>query len=84
MAFETVKYPAIEAMREHLGVPKKAVAERLSLSWESTNKKLTGQVEFTITEAVALADWWDVSLDTLVGRTVPRAPVARLSAGEAS
>lgn len=84
MAFAAVSYPAIEAMRKHLGVPKKAVAERLNLSWESANKKLGGQVEFSITEAVALADWWDVSLDDLVGRTVPKGPVLRIVPGHAA
>lgn len=83
MAFDTVSYPAIEAMRKRLGVPKRAVADRLSLSWESANKKLAGQVEFSITEAVALADWWDVSLDALVGRTVPKEPVFHGAAGAA-
>lgn len=68
MSMETVHYPSIDAKREHLGVTKQAVADRLDLSWEQTRKKLAGEVEFSLSEVLVLADWWGVGTDELVGR----------------
>jgi hypothetical protein len=78
MALQTNGYPSIDAFRESLGIPKSKVAEILGLSWEATNRKLTGQVEFNLTEVLALADWWGVSIDELVGRKVPVHPILRM------
>lgn len=69
---------AVDAERERRGVTKQAVADRLGLSWEGTNKKLTGQTEFSLSELVSLADWWGVCLDQLVARSVPACPVYSL------
>lgn len=83
MAMETVGYPAIEAKRAELGVPKAAMADKLSLSWEGLNKKLNGEAEFNLAEAAVLADWWGVCIDELIGRTVPKCPILRPAFGEA-
>lgn len=75
---------AVDAERERRGVTKQAVADRLGLSWEGANKKLTGQTEFSLSELVSLADWWGVCLDQLVARSVPACPGYSLPArGEA-
>ena len=78
MPMPTKGYPAIEAKRADLGVPKQAVADRLGLSWEQTSKKLAGEVEFSLSEVAVLADWWNLCIDELVGREVPRCPVFRI------
>lgn len=77
MALETMGFPAIEQRRDQLGVSKQAVAEKLELSWPQANKKLEGKAEFTLAEAMVLAEWWGLCLDELIGRTVPKCPVFR-------
>lgn len=77
MSMETVHYPAIERRRESMGVTKQAVADRLGLSWEQANKKLLGEVEFNLSEVLALADWWGLCADELVGREVLKCPLYR-------
>lgn len=82
MSMETVHYPAIEERRAELGVTKRAVADRLGLSWEQASKKLSGEVEFNLTEALELAEWWGLCLDELAGREVPKCPLYRPAFGE--
>ena len=65
----------VDEFRERLGVTKQAMADRLGLSWDGLNNKLTGKYEFDLDEIVAVADWWGVSIDDLIGRTVPEFPV---------
>lgn len=65
----------VDEFREHLGITKQAVADRLGLSWDGLNNKLTGKYEFDLDEIVSIADWWGVSIDDLIGRTVPEFPV---------
>lgn len=77
MSMETVHYPAIEARRVELGVTKRAVADRLGLSWEQASAKLSGKVEFSLTEVLELSDWWGLCADELVGRDVPKCPLYR-------
>lgn len=84
MALKNVHYPRIDARREALGIPKQTFANKLGLSWESANKKLTGETEFSLTEVLIVADWWGLSLDELVGRTVPACPVLTMAPREAS
>ena len=74
---ETVHYPAIESRRAELGVTKRAVADRLGLSWEQASKKLSGEVEFSLSESIALAEWWGLCLDELAGREIPKCPLYR-------
>ena len=78
MAFENRHYPAIDARRHDMGVSKQSVADRLNLSWQSTDEKLSGKVEFDLTEVIALADWWGLSIDELVGRRASETPVYRI------
>ena len=65
----------INGFREQLGVTKQAMADRLGLSWDGLNNKLIGKYEFDLDEIVAIADWWGVSIDELIGRTVPKSPI---------
>ncbi len=77
MSMENRHYPAIEAKRAELGIPKARVAEKLELSWEGLDAKLCGEREFTLTEILALSEWWGICADELVGRMVPGCPVLR-------
>lgn len=73
MSMESKHYPAIDAKREELGIPKTKMAEKLELSWEGLNAKLCGEREFNLSEVTVLADWWGISLDELVGRRLETA-----------
>ena len=68
-------YQNVDVTRDKLGITKQAMADRLGLSWDGLNNKLTGKYEFGLDEIVAIADWWGVSIDDLIGRTVPEFPV---------
>lgn len=65
----------VDEFRERLGVTKQAMADRIGLSWDGLNNKLTGKYEFDLDEIVAIADWWGVSIDDLIGRTVQEFPI---------
>lgn len=75
---ERVTYPAIEERRAGMRIAKQAVADRLGLSWESASMKLSGEREFSLSEAQELADWWSLSIDDLIGRKVPDCPIYHL------
>lgn len=59
---------AIDARRRELGVTKQAMAEKLGLSWDGINSKLTGKTDFYITEVETIANWWGLSISELIGR----------------
>jgi len=65
----------VDQFRARMGVTKTAMADRLGLSWDGLNNKLTGKSEFDLDEIIAVADWWGVPIDDLIGRTVPKYPV---------
>lgn len=53
------------------------MADKLNLSWDGLNNKLTGRSEFDLEEVATIADWWGVSIDDLIGREVPSFPILR-------
>lgn len=67
----------IDETRNKLGVTKAAMADKLGLSWDGLNNKLTGKSEFDLDEVATIADWWGVAIDDLIGRKVPAFPVLR-------
>lgn len=52
-------YPAIEARRDDLGVPKQKMANKLEISLSGLENKLSGRTEFKFSEIVTLSDWWN-------------------------
>ena len=62
----------VESVRERLGVTKQAMADKLGISWSTVDSKLSGSSEFNVYEIASIADWWRMSIDELIGRTVPR------------
>ena len=57
-------YPAIEARRSNLGVPKQKVADYLGISYSSLDNKLSGRNEFKFSEVQKLSDWWNTPIES--------------------
>ena len=57
------------ALRKEKGVAQQAVAEHLGVSFHQVSKMETGQRSASLEVACALADYFNVSLDYLVGRS---------------
>lgn len=71
MSFPATHYPKIEELRASFGTPKLALAKHLSVSYTTFLRKLSGDRDFTLTEAILIADLWGLSLDELIGREPP-------------
>lgn len=56
-------YPAIEARRSDLGVPKQRMADYLNISYSSLDNKLSGRNEFKFSEVAKLAEWWGTPIE---------------------
>ena len=57
------------ALRKEKGIGQQALAEHLGVSFHQVSKMETGQRGASLEVACALADYFDVSLDFLVGRS---------------
>ena len=58
-------YPAIEARRDELCIPKQRVADYLGISYSALDNKLSGRNEFKFSEVKKLSEWWRTPLETL-------------------
>ena len=58
-------YPAIEARRDNLGVPKQKMADYLGISPSALDNKLSGRNEFKFSEIVTISDWWGTPIEQL-------------------
>lgn len=56
-------------LRKEKGIAQQALAEHLGVSFHQVSKMETGQRGASLEVACALADYFDVSLDYLVGRS---------------
>ena len=59
----------LKAMRHGLGLPQKAFAETIGLSQSGVNRYENNQSEAPYKALLAYADFFDVSLDFIFGRT---------------
>lgn len=59
----------IERYAAENGIKKQAMCERLGISLPTLNKKLVGDSQFSAREIRALAVWWRVPSDYLLGIT---------------
>ncbi|HIR53069.1 MAG TPA: helix-turn-helix transcriptional regulator [Candidatus Onthovicinus excrementipullorum] len=76
-------YPNIRAEMGRSGCTVEKLAEILGLSPGSVSMKLNGKREFTLSEIERIADFFDCSLDYLVGHRVrTRTPSNRSGNGE--
>lgn len=57
------------ALRKEKGVSQQVIAENLGVSFHQISKMETGQRGASLEVACALADYFNVSLDYLVGRS---------------
>lgn len=57
------------ALRKAKGIAQQTLAEHLGVSFHQVSKMETGQRGASLDVACALADYFDVSLDYLVGRS---------------
>ena len=57
------------ALRKEKGIAQQVLAEHLGVSFHQVSKMETGQRGASLEVACALADYFDVSLDYLVGRS---------------
>ena len=57
------------ALRKEKGIAQQALAEHLGVSFHQVSKMETGQRGASLEVACALADYFQVSLDYLVGRS---------------
>lgn len=58
----------IRALRTVKGVGQKQLAEKLSISYKTVSHWETGYSEPSIAQLIQLADFFEVSIDDLVGR----------------
>ncbi len=63
-------YPNIEKRRADLGTSKVRMAEKLGLSIQALDNKMTGKSEFNAREVRTLSKWWNVSADELLSEAV--------------
>ncbi len=67
-------YPNIERQRVDYGTTKTRMAEKLGISESALSNKFDGTSEFTAREVMMLAQWWNVSSDSLLEGAVIVAP----------
>ena len=59
----------LKALRIKNGISQQALAEKLGISQQSVNKYENHKIEPDISTLVAMADYFDVTVDYLIGRT---------------
>lgn len=62
-------YPNIRALREDRDLKQRQVAQVLCVSQNTYSQYETGAIELTAEKLILLADFYDVSIDYLLGRT---------------
>ena len=63
-------FPLIEQKRADLGTSKVRMADKLGISVQALDNKMTGKSEFTGSEIRTLAIWWNTSADYLMSEAV--------------
>ncbi len=58
----------LKGLRKAKGIGQKELAERLNVSAKSVSHWETGYTEPSVSQLISLADYFDVSLDELLGR----------------
>ena len=61
--------PRLKELRIAKGMTLRAMAEMLGMVQRNYQKYETGEIDPPLSKAIALADYFDVSLDYLVGRS---------------
>ncbi|MBQ9414386.1 MAG: helix-turn-helix transcriptional regulator [Clostridia bacterium] len=64
-----MKYPRIRDLREDRDIRQKEIAAYLNVSQNTYSQYENGVIELTTPTLIALADYYGVSVDYLLGRT---------------
>lgn len=69
-----VPYPNIRALREDRDYNQVDIAEVLNIAQNTYSQYETGKIEWTASTLIKLADFYNVSIDYLLGRTQDPTP----------
>ena len=74
MRYEIMKFENIRSLRVDGGYTQKQIAEYLGVSQNTYSQYEIGVLNYSVDTLIRLADFYDVSLDYLVGRTDTKKP----------
>lgn len=74
MRYEMMKYENIRSLRIDNGYTQKAVAEYLNVKQNTYSQYEIGVLNYPIEVLIQLADFYNVSVDYLLGRTSVKEP----------
>ena len=74
MRYEIMKYENIRSLRIDGGYTQKQIADYLGVSQNTYSQYELGVLNYSVDALVKLADFYNVSLDYLVGRTGIKTP----------
>ena len=77
MRYEILKYENIRKLRTDTGYTQKQIAEVLGVSQNTYSQYEIGVLNYPVDTLVKLADFYDVSVDYLLGRTDVKEPYPR-------
>lgn len=69
----------LKKLREEAGVSQKALAEAIGVSQQSVNKYENHNIEPDIGTLIRIADYFDTSVDYLIGRSIDRHSTAPIT-----
>ena len=74
MRYEIMKFENIRSLRVDGGYTQKQIAEYLGVSQNTYSQYEIGVLNYSVDTLIRLADFYNVSLDYLVGRTDTKKP----------
>ena len=79
MRYEIFKYQHIRDLREDNDLTQKVVAQYLSVRPNTYSRYETGDINIPIDMLIKLADYYNTSVDYLLGRTDEKKPYPKIS-----
>ena len=77
MRYDIFKYPRLRDLREDKGLPQKAIAAYLKVKPNTYSRYETGAHNIPLDAMDMLADFYNTSVDYLMGRTDVKEPYPR-------
>ena len=77
MRYEVMKFENIRSLRIDRGLTQKQVAELLGISQNTYSQYEIGVLNYPVEALMKLADFYNVSVDYLLGRTNVKTPYAK-------
>lgn len=72
----------LKKLRQKSGISQQALAERLGISQQSINKYENHKIEPDISTLIAMADFFETTIDYLVGRTTQEGKQKKMQSSE--